>query len=165
MTLRTQRKIKTLNTKATKIRKGPQRRSWLSSDEGLVTLVSAAVSLFSFLYFFKRGEILLYGDAVAHINIARRVVDSLTPGPLQLGPVWLPLPHLIIIPFVLSDWAWTTGIAGSVGSMVAYVLGAVGIFRLVSKIASRPAAWLAAAIYVFNPNLIYMQATAMTESI
>src|SRR5437879_5315281 len=151
--------------KAARIHKGSQRRSWLSSDEGIVTLVGTAVSLFSFLYFFKRGEILLYGDAVAHINIARRVVDSLTPGPLQLGTVWLPLSHLITIPFVISDWAWMNGFAGSIGSMVAYVLGAVGIFRLVSNMASRPAAWLAAAIYVFNPNLIYMQATAMTESL
>ncbi|MCU1305719.1 MAG: hypothetical protein JWN45_414 [Acidobacteriaceae bacterium] len=151
--------------KATKIRKATQRKIWLSTDDGILTLVSLAVSLFSFLYFFKRGEILLYGDAVAHINIARRVVDSLTPGLLQLGTVWLPLPHLITIPFVLSDWAWMTGVAGSIGSMAAYVLGAVGIFRLVLKIASKPAAWLAAAIYIFNPNLIYMQATAMTESI
>jgi 4-amino-4-deoxy-L-arabinose transferase-like glycosyltransferase len=154
-----------LTTKATKIRAQTQKRSWLSSDEGILTLVTLAVSLLSFLYFFKRGEILLYGDAVAHINIARRVVDSLTPGLLQLGTVWLPLPHLITIPFVLSGWAWMTGVAGSIGSMAAYVLGAVGIFRLVLRIASKPAAWLAAAVYVLNPNLIYMQATAMTESI
>jgi hypothetical protein len=131
----------------------------------MLALVSVAVSLFSFLYFFRHGEILLYGDAVAHINIARRVVDSMTPGPLQLGTVWLPLPHLITIPFVISDSAWQTGLAGSIGSMAAYILGALGIFRLVRQIASRPVAWLATVVYVANPNLIYMQATAMTESI
>src|SRR5205085_10434358 len=99
------------------------------------------MSIAALVHYFRSGELLLYGDAVAHINIARRVVDSLTPGLLQLGTVWLPLPHLITIPFVLSDWAWMTGVAGSVASMVAYVLGAIGIFRLVSKIASKPAAW------------------------
>ena len=46
---------------------------------------------------------MLYGDAVAHINIARRVFDSRTPGLLQLGTVWLPLPHLLMIPFLISD--------------------------------------------------------------
>ena len=85
----------------------------------------------SFLFYLRRGDVLLYGDAVAHINIARRVFDSRTPGLLQLGTVWLPLPHLLMIPFLLSNWMWQTGVGGSIPSMVAYVFGAVGIFRLV----------------------------------
>jgi hypothetical protein len=60
------------------------------------------VSVFSFLYFSRRGDVLLYGDAVAHINIARRVFDSKTPGLLQLGTLWLPLPLLLVLPFILS---------------------------------------------------------------
>ncbi len=110
---------------------------------------------------------------MAHINIARRVFDSRTPGLLQLGTVWLPLPHLLMIPFLLSDAAWQTGVGGSIPSMVAYVLGTVGIFRLVRgalsfdlpsrSAAARIAAWLAAVIYAANPNLLYLQTTAMTE--
>ena len=34
-----------------------------------------------------------------------------------------------------------------------------------SWLASRPAAWIAALIYALNPNLLYMQSTAMTESL
>ncbi len=102
---------------------------------------------------------------MAHLNIARRVIDSRTPGPLQLGSVWLPLPHLLMLPFVLSDWAWRTGVAGSLVSMAAYVAGVLGVFRLVRGWASRPAAWFAAALYGANPNLLYLQATAMTESL
>jgi hypothetical protein len=136
-----------------------------ASDETVLALISTAISLVSFLYFFRHTEVLLYGDAVAHINIARRVVDSLTPGPLQLGTVWLPLPHVLMLPFVASDGAWQSGIAGSLGSMLAFIFGAVGVYRLVAQLASRPAAWLAALIFAFNPNLVYMQATAMTESI
>ena len=60
------------------------------------------VSVFSFLFYYRHGDVLLYGDAVAHINIARRVFDSKTPGLLQLGTVWLPLPHLLIMPFIVS---------------------------------------------------------------
>ena len=54
-------------------------------------MMASAGSILSFLYFFFSDQILLYGDAVAHINIARRVFDSRTPGPQQLGTVWLPL--------------------------------------------------------------------------
>jgi hypothetical protein len=136
--------------------------------------IAVLVSLFSFLYYLQRSDLLLYGDAVAHINIARRVFDSQTPGLLQLGTVWLPLPHLLMIPFIFSDAMWRSGAGGSIPSMIASVLGAVGIFRLVrgmleADVRTKPAAvlgaWAAAFAYGANPNLIYVQATAMTESV
>ncbi len=136
--------------------------------------VAVLVSLFSFLYYLQRSDLLLYGDAVAHINIARRVFDSLTPGLLQLGTVWLPLPHLLMIPFLWPNAMWQNGAGGSIASMIAYVFGVVGIFRLVhglleadlrTKPAAGVAAWAAAFAFGANPNLIYMQATAMTESV
>jgi len=146
-------------------------RRW-DREIALLAWLTTCVSILSFLFYLRRGEILLYGDAVAHINIARRVFDSRTPGLLQLGTVWLPLPHLLMIPFLLSNWMWKTGVGGSIPSMAAYVFGTVGIFRLVRGVlspASQPSpmvrftAWLAALIYGSNPNLIYLQATAMTE--
>jgi hypothetical protein len=138
----------------------------------LVGQLAAAASLVTFLFYFRHGDLLLYGDAVAHINIARRVIDSRTPGLLQLGTVWLPLPHLLMIPFLFSDAAWQTGVGGAIPSMAAYVLGTVGVFRLVlgalshdatPSQAARVSAWLAAVIYAGNPNLLYLQTTAMTE--
>lgn len=154
----------------------PQRPPKAYSENEIVRLVWLAifVSVFSFLYFNRNGDVLLYGDAVAHINIARRVFDSKTPGLLQLGTVWLPLPHLLIIPFILSKQMWQTGSGGSIPSMAAFVLGAVGIFRLVRVALSAGAepnestksvAWVAAVLYLANPNLIYMQSTAMGESL
>lgn len=137
-------------------------------------LVTSAVSLLSFLYYFRRGEILLYGDAVAHINIARRVFDSQTPGLLQLGTVWLPLPHLLMLPFVWPDMLWRSGLGGSIPSMVAFVFAVVGVFRLTlmllqsgkrTQSKARPAAWMAAFVFGANPNLLYLQATAMTETL
>jgi hypothetical protein len=138
---------------------------WLSRDYRLVTVFACVLSLASFLWFFWHGELLLYGDAVAHINIARRVFDSRTPGVDQLGSVWLPLPHLLSLPFIVNDWMWRSGVGGSIASMIAYVFAVVGVFRLVRGRASRFAAWLAAALLGLNPNLLYMQSTAMTESI
>ncbi|HKW17242.1 MAG TPA: hypothetical protein VJO35_07035 [Terriglobales bacterium] len=137
----------------------------------LLGQLAAAVSIAGFFYYLRHGDLLLYGDAVAHINIARRVFDSLTPGPLQLGTVWLPLPHVLMLPFLASKFLWQTGIGGSIPSLVAFVLSVIGIFRLMqivlpsNKTGARFAPWLAAGIFALNPNLIYLQTTAMTEAI
>ena len=138
---------------------------------GLVIQLGAVISIASFFYYLRRGDLLLYGDAVAHINIARRVFDSRTPGPLQLGTVWLPLPHLLMMPFLVSRWLWQTGIAGSIPSMLAYISSVGGIFRLVQVLLAENfdhptgkfAAWLAAAVFAANANVMYLQTTAMTE--
>jgi hypothetical protein len=143
-------------------------------DIFLVAQIAAAISVISFFYHLQHGDVLLYGDAVAHINIARRVFDSRTPGLLQLGTVWLPLPHLLMLPFLLWQKMWQTGIGGSIPSLFAYAFSAIGIFRLVRTLVSgegegnagaRFAAWLAMGIFALNPNLIYLQTTAMTEAV
>jgi hypothetical protein len=155
------------------MKNAPPRSRW-DSEVRLLAWLATCVSVFSFLFYFQRGDVLLYGDAVAHINIARRVFDSKTPGLLQLGTVWLPLPHLLMIPFLLSDEMWRRGVGGSIPSMVAYVFGVIGMFRLVRGALSwnvEPdrrasfAAWTAAFVFAANPNLIYMQATAMGEAL
>jgi len=156
----------------------PASSRW-DAEVRVLAFLAVWVSVFSFLFYFRRGEVLLYGDAVAHINIARRVFDSRTPGLLQLGTVWLPLPHLLMIPFLISNEMWQRGVGGSIPSMVAYVFGVIGMFRLVREVlsrgvlsgggepggAARIAAWTAAVVYAANPNLIYMQSTAMGEAL
>jgi hypothetical protein len=134
-------------------------------DRLLLALLTTIVSVAALAFYYHRGAILLYGDAVAHMNIARRVFDSRTPGLFQLGTVWLPLPHVLDMPFIVNDWLWRTGLGASIPSMLAYVAGTLGVFRLVRGLASRGAAWIAALIFALNPNLLYMQATAMTESL
>lgn len=151
----------------------PANPNW-DSETNLLAWLATCVSVVSFLYYYRNGDVLLYGDAVAHINIARRIFDSKTPGLLQLGTVWLPLPHLLMIPFILSQRMWQSGGGGSIPSMAAYVFSVIGIFRLTRRSLSatekietpaRVAGWTAAAIFAANPNLIYMQATAMGEAL
>jgi len=144
-------------------------------DVFLVAQLAAAISVISFFYHLQHGNVLLYGDAIAHINIARRVFDSRTPGLLQLGTVWLPLPHLLMLPFLISRKMWQTGIGGSIPSLFGYVLSVVGIYRLMQTVlpesqteegqSARFAAWLTVGIFALNPNLIYLQTTAMTEPV
>src|ERR1700733_14626116 len=109
--------------------KAPATSRW-NYEVRLLAWMATCVSVFSFLSYFRNGDVLLYGDAVAHINIARRVFDSQTPGLLQLGTVWLPLPHLLMIPFLISQHMWQSGAGGSIPSMAGYVFGVIGIFRL-----------------------------------
>jgi hypothetical protein len=138
----------------------------------LLALAAITVSLSALAHYYKWGQILLSGDAVAHINIARRVFDSRTPGPQQLGTVWLPAQHLLTIPFIIPDAGWSSGVGGAIPSMAAFVAGAVGMFRLVrSGLAwigapdgpARVAAWIGAGIFAANPSLIYLQTTALNE--
>jgi hypothetical protein len=136
-------------------------------SEARFTMVLAAISVAALLYYYAKQQLLLYGDAVAHLNIARRVVDNRHPIASygQLGTVWLPLQHIAMLPFVWVNTLWQSGIAGAIPGMLAFVLGTLGIYRLVSARAGKSAAYLAAVIYALNPNLLYMQSTAMNEPI
>jgi hypothetical protein len=111
----------------------------------------------------RHGAMLNYGDAVAHLHIARRVFDSRTPRISQLGSVWLPLPHILLIPFVQNyDW-WATGLAGVIPSSLSYLASCAGLYRLARRWLNPAAAALALVFFALNPNLLYLETTAMTE--
>jgi hypothetical protein len=112
---------------------------------------------------YSRGYLLLYGDAVAHLGIARRIFDSRNPGLPQLGGVWLPLPHLLMLPFVRKMQWWQNGLAGAWPSLLCYIVGAVGFYCLARHILAPRWAFAATSFYALNPNLLYLSTTAMTE--
>src|SRR5712692_6709205 len=92
----------------------------------LVTLAA----LGSLAFFYSRRLSNLYGDGIAHMEGARRIFDSLTPGYAEIGSVWLPLFHLLASPLTQNDFLWRSGLAGSLVSSVAFVLTAWFLFRL-----------------------------------
>jgi putative flippase GtrA len=128
------------------------------------TLAAAGASVASYLYFVHRNMTLDYPDAVSHLLIARRVIDASTAGAAQLGAVWLPLPHLLSLPFIwVSTWYYS-GFAGSVISMAAYVLAVRYIYLTVTGLTRNRIGGLVAAIaFGANPNVLYLQSTPMTE--
>jgi hypothetical protein len=146
------------------------RSSKTAQTSNLDTLVAAlAVAVLSgaaVWFFCRKGYLLYYGDAQAHLNIARRMIDSRTPGYDQIGTVWLPLPHLLMLPAVANDHLWRTGLAGAIPSAICFVIAATFLFASV-KMAfhSRAAAVTATALFALNPNLLYLQSTPMTEPI
>lgn len=129
-----------------------------------IIIIAAILAIDSTIYYLIHGYIVAYGDAESHLNIAKRVVDSLTPGFAQLGGIWLPLPHILLIPFVYFDVLWKTGLAGSIVSGIAFIITAVYLYRLTYLITKHSgASFFAALVFMLNPNILYMQSTPMTE--
>jgi hypothetical protein len=135
----------------------------LRQETIFVALLAALASVLAFAYCFPRGMVLLYGDAVAHLGIARRLTDSLNPGIRQLGSVWLPLPHLLMAPFAMKLAWWQNGMAGAIPSMAFYLLSVIGLYRLARIWLNPSMSAVAVAFFGLNPGLLYMQTTAMTE--
>ena len=70
------------------------------------------------LYLIDENSFLYYGDAVSHLYSARRFVDFNDPGIIQMETVWLPLPHLMMLPFSLVDALFSSGFAGLVNLLL-----------------------------------------------
>jgi len=130
-----------------------------------VILAAALLAFMALMVSFSRGYVLLYGDAVAHLGIARRILDTRNPGLVQLGGVWLPLPHLLMLPFVQNMAWWQSGLAGAWPSIACYVAGVAGFYRLCRRMLLPRWAVVATAFYALNPNLLYLATTAMTEPV
>ncbi len=133
-------------------------REWFA-----VLAACTAASLIAAVWSWRSGSMLNYGDAVAHMQIARRVFDSHYPAYSQLGSVWLPLPHVLMMPFVAVYSWWANGLAGLIPSALAWLAACAGLYRLVRHWLAPASAALALAFFAGNPNLLYLQTTAMTE--
>lgn len=107
---------------------------------------------------------LYFGDAASHMVRARQFIDSQQTGLVNIGTVWLPLPHLLLLPAVASDLFFYSGIAGAVTGiplLVGTVLLLFAVLRMVTG--SAPIAWFAALLFALNPNVIYIALTPMNE--
>lgn len=127
----------------------------------VATLVLAAAAVW---YYAALGLTLSHYDAKAHLVVARRIFDSLTPGWRQVGAVWLPLPHVLNALPVQVDTFYRSGASAVAISVIAFVT-AVGVMAslVFRATGSRSAALVAATVIATDPNLLYLQATPMTE--
>jgi len=131
----------------------------------LVAGAALAAGLAAAIFFARAGLTLAHFDAKGHLVVARRIVDSLTPGWIQVGALWLPLPHLINLLPVQIDFFYRTGAFAVAVSVASFGLAAWAIARLVLDTTGSPAgAVLGAAVFAANPNVLYLQATPMTEA-
>lgn len=132
--------------------------------ERLLAVAATAAGVVAWLAYLNADLVLSHYDAKAHLVVARRVIDNITPGWQQLGAVWLPLPHLIHLLPTQIDVLYRTGAFASLVSIACFGITTFAAARLVMHITgSRLGASVTAALLALNPNLLYLHATPMTE--
>ena len=78
--------------------------------------------------------------------------------------MWLPLPHFLLIPFVMRDAWWHSGLAGVFPSVACFVIAGMFLFSAARRVYGGSGAALAVVLlFALNPNILYLQATPMTE--
>ncbi len=127
-------------------------------------MVAAVVGAAVAVHYHRLGLTLSHYDARGHLVVARRIVDSLTPGWQQIGAVWLPLPHLLNALPVQVDLFYRTGASAVAISISAFAAATASLAWIVRRLTgSAMAAVAGAAVFAANPNVLYLQSTPMTE--
>lgn len=130
----------------------------------LLFIFLSVASIVSFVIYYVNGLGLAYNDARSHLDIGRRVVEGLKPGIAQLGSVWLPLPHILMIPTIWNDFMWHSGLAGALVSMISFVATGLLIYLFLKEFSAGLVARLVGVgVFAANLNILYLQSTAMTE--
>lgn len=130
----------------------------------LLLLIATSVSIGAIYISYTNDLILSYGDSESHINISKRVIDSITPGFAQLGGIWLPIPHLLMVPLVKIDFLWRSGLAGAIVSGFLFVIASIYIYKLTFLVTGKKTPSIVAfLVFILNPNLLYLQSTPMSE--
>ncbi len=130
----------------------------------LLVIALILTSILAYIYYYFNGLGLAYNDARSHLDIGRRVVEGLKPGMAQLGSVWLPLPHLLMIPTIWNDFMWHSGLSGAIISMISFVATGILIYKFLAKLnVNLFARVVAVIIFAADINILYLQSTAMTE--
>lgn len=124
-----------------------------------------ALSITAWIISYRQGLILVYNDAMSHINLARLVYDNQEPGLAQMGGVWLPANRIATMSLVWIDPLWRTGLAGSIFSMLSYVGAAFLLYQIIfDLLQNKRAAVVTSLVYALNLNILYLQTTPLTES-
>lgn len=130
----------------------------------LIGVIALIVGVTAAFHYSATGLALAHYDARAHLVVARRIIDSLTPGWQQIGAVWLPLPHLLNMFPVQIDVLYRTGASAIAISVLSMSLAIWAISSVIRGLTgSTSGAIAASALLLLNPNVLYLQSTPMTE--
>jgi hypothetical protein len=131
-----------------------------------VLLLGALVGIASFAYYYLNGLSTAHFDAKAHLVIARRLIDSPTPGYAQMGAQWLPLIHILYLPFVIFNSQYRTALMPSLLSVCAFAVSGWLVYRIALRMTGSTVSGIfAAAVLIGNPNLQFLQSAPLTEPI
>ena len=130
----------------------------------LLGALAAVLGVATAWHYSAAGLALSHYDAKAHLVVARRIFDSITPNWEQIGAVWLPLPHALNALPVQIDFMYRTGASAIAISIVSFAVTVACLSALVLRLTGSGAgAVLAAALFAINPDVLYLQSTPMTE--
>lgn len=130
----------------------------------LIAALAGGLGLVAARHFAVRDLTLSHYDAKAHLVVARRILDSITPGWEQIGAVWLPLPHLLNMLPVQIDSLYRSGASAIALSVASGAVAAASLAAITMALTgSRAGALAAATLFMTNPNVLYLQSTPMTE--
>ncbi len=130
----------------------------------LIFVAGLLTGIAFFIYYYVHQLTIAHYDAKAHLLVARRMVDSLSPGYSQLGVNWLPLIHLVYLPFVIFESQYRSGLIPSLISVFAYALSGYLAYKISYRLTgSITGGVFAAVVLLGNPNLQYLQSCPLTE--
>jgi cellulose synthase/poly-beta-1,6-N-acetylglucosamine synthase-like glycosyltransferase len=131
---------------------------------GATLLTAITVSVAACWYSFSHQFILLYEEAFIRLRIARALVENVHPEMTGSDKVWLPLPHILMVPLVWNDLLWRSGLAGSITSMLCYVIAALYVFLSARRLSQHSlASFVGTLAFILNPNVLYLQTTPLAE--
>jgi hypothetical protein len=138
----------------------------------LIVIGIGLITAFVLFLLVDEYSLLYYWDSVSHLVAARKLIDwSENPGLGQIGTVWMPLPHFLLLPFTLVDALFFTGFAGTALSLPCFALTSVYLYKIVKALKVRNgivfptyAIFVGAMLYATNPNILYLGITSMTEA-
>src|SRR3984957_8434864 len=131
----------------------PSRRGGaLAAAIATVTAIGGGLAA---IHYHHLGLTLSHYDSRGHLIVARRIIDSITPGWQQIGAVWLPLPHLLNALPVQIDFFYRTGASAVAISVASYAIACGAIAWIVFAITESAAAGIAAVlVFALNPNVL-----------
>ncbi len=142
------------------------KKEFLDLRKGIIitSIMSIIASIIATIYDYTHEHIFLYSDAESHIDIAKRVVSSITPGLAQLGGEWLPLDHILMVPFVISNFLWRSGLAGSIVNGLALLLLTIYAYKFSYLLIKNSYISLIAPIVILlNFNVLYLSTTPLDD--
>jgi hypothetical protein len=152
-----------------------QKTHWLHLSRGLdkcgsifiIISLCSGVGVISAVYLYSTDELALiyYSDSISHLVRAREILDSSSPGFQQIGTVWLPLPHLILMPTSLVDFLFKSGFAGLASSLPSVAIASVILYKIIKT--EVKISWISiigVCTFLLNPNVVYLGITPMTEA-
>lgn len=123
-----------------------------------LTIIISSLTAFSFYQKFLNTSSSL--DGLSHLYIAKNIIHNGKYSTIKnIGTVWLPLYHLLLIPFIFFDTLYFTGFAGTILNILILSL----IIYLLFKILSFPYSIFSSLLFIFYPYLIVYTISPMTE--